>query len=236
MSTLMRTRALSALVVCLSVATVTSICPADILNGDFTAAVDLDHWAKAELAAPDPGYASVQEVTNSGNDQLYLMAHNTYTWAAGSWLLNEYIGSVAQAMNPADYDLYAPAGTTALAFDAKVAVQAPAGDVATRLWVEVQYNYDGSVFDADEDIALAVADWAGYSIDLPGLDPAKQMSLNVYARSGDGLAGVTGQSDGQVVDLIAEGWFDNFQLVPEPASITLLTLGALAIGTRRKRG
>jgi len=228
------TRTLPVIVVFLAMAACPQLSPADILNGDFESAVDLAHWTKVALAAPDPSYAVVDEVTDLGNDELYLMAHNTYTWSGTSWVLNEFIGSIAQASNPADYNLYAPTGTTKLSFDAKVDILSVPGDAAPRLRVEVQYNFSGGVFGATANLALGDADWANHSINLPGLDLAKKMNLNVYARSGDGIAAPAGQYVGQTTNLIAEGWFDNFRFVPDPVSAAMLVLGGAAIVMRRR--
>lgn len=219
---------------------------AGILNGDFESAVDLEHWSEVELAAPDPSYAAVEEVEAAGDDRLRLMAQNTYTWEEvtdpedpnypGVWVLDQFLGSIAQAINPADYHLYALVGTTELQFDAKIAIQAPSGGTQDRVWVEVSYNYDGSVFNAVEGLAFSsTEDWSGYVLELPGMDVSKKINLNVYARSGDGLSGAVGEYDGQTVDLIAEAWFDNFQFIPEPTSAAVLCLGLVLIALRRRR-
>jgi hypothetical protein len=204
-----------------------------ILNGDFEDPSDLAHWVAVPIG--DLGMVTVEEITGA-SDQLHLAASNSYTWSGAEWLLTDgETGSIAMASNPLDYDLYAPSGTTALSFDAKVAIASIAGDDAERILVEVSYNFDGGMFGSTESLWLAEGDWAQQSMSLPGLDTSKKMNITVYARSGDGLTGEAGIEQGQTADLIAEGWFDNFAFVPEPASMLLLAVGGCAMVLRRRR-
>lgn len=206
-----------------------------IQNGDFENATDLEHWTAVPLAAPDANNALVEEIDSAGDDQLHLMARNTYTWGGGVWAMDQFLGSIAQSTNPADYDLYAPAGTTALQFDAKIDIQILSGDSATRVWAKVDYNFGETIFDATEALTFsASSDWATYVLDLPGLDVSKLIDLNIYARSGDGLVGPVGESEGQTVDLVAEAWFDNFQFIPEPISAVMLAIGGVGLVLRKR--
>jgi hypothetical protein len=206
---------------------------ANIVNGDFEAPTDLAHWVAVGIG--DPGDVLAEEITGP-SDELHMMAANSYTWDGDDWLLSEEeIGSIAIANNPSDYQLFAPAGTDALSFDARVAVASIAGDELERLLVEVAYNFDGAVFGASQSLWLGEEDWTRHSLSLPGLDTSKQMNISVYARGGDGLTGQDGVEPGATTNVIAEGWFDNFAFVPEPASMLVLAVGGCAMLLRRKR-
>ncbi len=217
---------------------------AAIPNGDLEDANELNYWLKVAIVDPsDSNYAVVNETTDPpSNDRLHLLAKNSYTWwgEANGWLRDQIIDSSAEAINPYDpmdpnYRLYAPAGTTTVQFEAKIEIDTAESRAQplANLWVKIRYN-DGNA--VAETYFYSTTDWNVYTIDLPGVNLSESVSLLVHAGSRVDLDYVAdGGTVGEKFYPVAEGWFDNFQFIPEPCSLALLVVGSAVFVLGRRK-
>jgi len=225
----------------------------NIPNGDFEHAGDLMFWLPAELAAPplggnSPGTATAEEAAApGGGDRLHLAAGNSFTWVAendpqhpdfpGLWQADQMLASFASASYPYDpgnpsLELLAPSWATALQFEAQVDIRTiqTGGAPAANVMVEVFYN--GGL--ASESLEFDSSSLAGtYQIALPGIDTSQPVALAVTATSQADPDAFSPGGDGEVTWVEAEGWFDDFTFVPEPAGAAMLVVGGLWLRRRR---
>jgi PEP-CTERM motif-containing protein len=120
--------------------------------------------------------------------------------------------------------LYAPAGTNAMEFYAKAVV---VGTTWPTMDVQVNYTDLSSVSQtASHIIAESNAGWQLRTIDLTGIDTSQSVSFQIRVINDQDPDGGLSQSI---------GYYDDFAFVPEPATMTLLALGGIAMLRRRRR-
>ncbi len=185
----------------------------DFLNGDLEDPVELKYWANFGM-----GLAVVEETPDpNGGDALHILASNTCTWSSGSgWVFNG-LTSVAIALNPHDdadptLEMFAPARTVSLEFDARLNIQTldDAPLLPSNLRLTFHYS-DSTGPQMLDEVYYADSNWNHYSLDLPDIDTAERVWLDITATSGVNLANFPdGNYDGYVYEVRAEGWFDNF--------------------------
>ncbi len=187
----------------------------DIVNGSFDTGTT---YGWMVLAGANSSY-SVVDITESDN----VLKMDTIADYSGGTPPLSYVTAAQPDIFSTPF-LYAPSGTTAIEFNAKAVV---AGVTWPTIDVQVSYTDLLNTFrTASCVITESDADWRLRTITLSDIDTTKSLSFQVRVIANH-------QPDGDLAT--ATGYFDDFAFVPEPATVTLLSLGGIAILRRRRR-
>jgi hypothetical protein len=131
---------------------------------------------------------------------------------------------------------HAPAGTTAIEFDAEITVSGnPAGNTGAGVRFEVNYNDDKYVSAPAGDGRLGNTDET-VRVEMPGLVPNDEAGIDFNLASLSMLNTTPAHIVGvDSFTIIVDAYFDNFRFVPEPMSAGLLLVGAAGLVMRRRR-
>ena len=223
-------RAITGIVMtCLIVCAGSTVCPADIVNGDFEDGVN--GWWVAPTPSSDTSLAYGQTADVGGNNVLELFAKTTYTWSGSEWLRDQGEDSNVMVSQGFLGALYAPAGTTSLDFYASATAVGSS-------WpsVDVTFNYTKLNGDPDS-ISLPITEsgssWGLRTVLLLDIDVDEPVSIQIRAIADQDLYD-NGDGTG-VAEVTAR--FDDFVFIPEPCSLTLLLVGSIGVllGKRHRR-
>ncbi len=195
-----------------------NVASGDIVNGSFDTGTTYG-WMVLPFSVAS---YSVVDITES-DDVLKLDASNTFDEEGDLEQMQSSITAI-QPDGMVATMLYAPTGTTALEFYAKAVVTG-----ASWPTMDVQVNYfDSSNMShtASYTITESNADWQLRTIYLTGIDTSKSLSFQIRVINNQDPEDGVSQSF---------GYYDDFAFVPEPATMTLLTLGGIAMLRRRRR-
>ncbi len=199
-----------------------------LLNSDFSSGTD--DWAFQ--VDPLSGEATDYGVTSSyqGNsDVLWVSVENSADVSDASVSV-----STDSDDNPVWQDsMWIPTYTTAMEFYAAVD-DSQAGDATWNVQVKVSYFDNGldayNVVQAPVTIDNSNAAWGLRSFPMPNVNPQSQslpMILTILVESQNDLSG----EDTSTVT----AYFDDFTFVPEPGTLGVLAIGAVAAIRRRRR-
>ena len=202
----------------------TSTARADIINGDFSDGLN-SGWG---IVANPPGYTEVVD------GRLHIVSYNTYEWNSDveTWDLQDAtesgINVLQSVLQEAGY--WAPEGTDAIEFDVEVTItDNPVGNPGAGTMFAI--NYGGNAASTG-----LLTDYNGtVLLPLPGLVPNDPGGCQLSVVSYAGLDVSPDPGLGTSYTITVESYFDNFQFVPEPASVLVLAMGALAMIARRRR-
>ena len=215
---------------------------ADIVNGDFSSPLGDVTNPQGPNWYPffTPGQATV-EITGDG--WLHIVTTNTYAYDSGTgkWVRQEDYDSGATVYQnvPTDGGNYAPPGTDAIEFDFDIAIDNPAGNDLAYLEFQINYNSGNVAPLAGQDHLAAGAgtlhiDMPGTVVDAPGAWTISLVSLSALNPSFSLTPAELGLPS-NTMTITIDSKFDNFQFVPEPASMGLLLVGGAAAMFRRRR-
>lgn len=189
----------------------------DIVNGGFDTGTTYG-WMVLPFSIAS---YSVVDITES-NKVLKLDASNTFDEEDAP----EQPYSSLTAVQPDGIvasSLYAPAGTDALEFYAKAVVVG-----TTWPTMDVQVNYtdlSSGAQSVSHVITASNAGWQLRTIDLTGIDTSQSLSFQIRVINDQDPDNGLSQSI---------GYYDDFAFVPEPATMTMLALGGIAMLRRRR--
>jgi len=199
---------------------------ADLYNGHFTEGVDgLDGWDATPFVLQGQASQQVGSYNPYGTSLPHVLkidAWNDAGETAFSASTSQYI------VVPDGEGMFVPAGTSALSFYGAGEAVVPTGGSWPEISVSVTYTDTLGTPRTDfYDVTEGDSAWRLRTLSLLSpLDPY-QIVVVQMTLSGDSVpAGET---------LTATGYFDDFNFIPEPATMTALGLGAVLGLLRRRR-
>ncbi len=218
---------------------------ADILNGDFSTG-DTTDW-QVQDSALGTGSASHEIVDYSGNTKTFHgEAEITYQWDGSQWVLPTSgfdFATITLIQPQSGVTLDAPNGTTTLSFTAATIYKVDdVGDDADGQ-VSVTLAWEKKTDPSDNDVNFVQINddaFKNYQVDITDqnvIDNIDQYKFTVTAlvncvRNGDEPGG---ENQGDEMKIEIDAYFDDFEFVPEPATVLLLSGGGLITLLRKRR-
>lgn len=193
---------------------------AGLVNGDFSAG--LDPWS-LDLGSEPQSQAEVVSSFGSNTTPLaHLHAQSDFAFSDGYWDGDTNWATITQSF------VTGP-GETRVTFDAVLANVGLADADATVSYMAFGGGGGAASVSVGEDwrhVELPLLNAMGQSV-APGTFVLVSVTVRANAPV---LDGEEGQQASQTID----GYFDNFEVVPEPATLSLLVAGGLALLRRRR--
>ena len=215
---------------------------AGVINGTFTSdslradGTRLPDGWMATLTPEDDLALGIQDIVTTHATSTAVLkcgAANTYSWIDEAWEVDQDDYSSVEVMQ---INIIASAGDSELSFKGAAFYEGAdiyAGDGRFQPAVVVSAVYARNDMSLGSPLlVIGDSDWVERTIPLPDLNAAFPVQIKVFLTSEldseeTHVAGVDAKS------VIVTGYFDDFALVPEPATLCLLAMGALVF--RRKR-
>lgn len=210
-----------------------AVSQAAIVNGDFESLPGLSGWTASNTNPPSSAIDITSDVNGvSGNTTslVHLSASADFTWTANQY----WDGEVAAPDLASDFFTLGQ-GETAVTFQY---ITATVGQGAEPAYISYYGQDDASGASGYNRLPLVSTGtgWNTYTLEFRDSDGNFLPAGSMVAIFADVLAEMPSYNgtDGQQVHLQSELYVDNFVLVPEPASLTVILLVAAALKRRSR--